>query len=421
MNTLSRVLDRIGRLPADRGIVLHSGAAHPTGLARWLAAQAPRLHGRRVCALMPLGPVPYAEPPARDHLELTSLLPGAGLRAAMDAGRVTPLRQPLSSVPVDIARGALPVGAVLLRVSPPDELGRVCLGVSVDYMKAAVEAAQLVVAEIDTRMPRAAGDAWIDASRIDAFVDPVDSPHAVEEAAHPDAVEQAIAAHIASLVEDGATLQLGVGSLPEQVLARLGGHRHLGLHTGIIGDGARRLIESGAVDNSRKGVFAGASVSTMALGSAAFYAFLDGNPAVEMHPCSTTHAADVLRRLPRLCAVNSALQVDLHGRVNVEWAGRRRIAVPGGLPDFARAASSLPDGRSIVALRSTTRSGDSTLVDQLAQPAALEPHEVDFFVTEHGVAAVRGLAPQARRAALIRIAHPAHRDGLAAGSDVRTT
>jgi acyl-CoA hydrolase len=410
LNSLSAL---IAPLAPERGIVLHSGPAHPTRLGGLLAEQAQALQGRRVYTLMPLGPLPYAEPPARDQLALTSFLPGAGLRPAMDAGRLTPFRQPLSTVPADIASGTLPVGAVLLRVSPPDERGRVCLGVAVDYMMAAVQAAQVVVAELDPRMPRAVGDCWIEAARIDAWVDAADPPHEVADAPGQDAAEAAIAANIASLVEDGAVLQLGVGSLPEQVLARLGQHRHLGLHTGIIGDGARQLIERGVIDNSRKEVFAGVSIATMALGSRGLYDFLDGNAAVQMHPCSTTHAADVLARLSRLCAINSAVQVDLHGRVNAEWAGRRRIAVPGGLPDFARAASRLPHGRSIVALRSTNRAGESTLVDSLAQPASLEPHEVDFFVTEHGVAPVRGCSPRERRKALVAIAHPAHRERLA--------
>ena len=414
MKPLATLADLVGRLPPERGIVLHSAAAHPTGLARRLAEEAQALRGRRVYTLMPLGPLPYAGPPARDALEIATFLPGAGLRAALDAGRVAPLRQPLSTVPASFARGEYPVGAVLLRVAPPDASGRVSLGVSVDYMLAAIAAATFVIAEIDPRMPVVQGDAWIPASRIDAWVDAVDAPHAVQPQ-QGDAVEEAIAAHVASLLEDGAVLQLGVGSLPDQVLAKVGHLQHLGLHTGIVADSARPLIERGIVDNSTKEVFAGVSVATMALGTAEFYAFLDRNAAVELHPCAVTHAGDVLRGMARLCAINSALQVDLNGRVNAEWAGTRRIAVPGGLTDFARAASSLPRGRSIIVLRSTDRAGGSTIVPSLRDevPASLEPHEVDFFVSEHGVAAVRGCTPGERRKALAAIAHPAHRDALA--------
>lgn len=411
LHTLSAL---VGALPPDRGIVIHSAAAHPTVLGRRLAEEAGALRGRRLFTLMPLGPVAYADAPARDAFDIVTFLPGAALRPALDAGRVTASRQPLSEVAQAFSRGEYKAGAVLLRTSPPDASGRVCLGVAVDYMPAAIEHAQVVVAEIDPHMPRTCGGSWIDGRRIDAYVDAEDGPHTLP-AAPADPTDQAIATHVASLVEDGATLQLGVGSLPDQVLARVGHLRHLGLHTGIIGEGAQALIERGVVDNSRKECFAGVSVATMALGSASFYSFLDRNTAVELQPCTLTHDAAALRMLSRLTCVNSALQVGLDGRVNAEWAGTRRVAVPGGLTDFARAASSLPLGKSIVALRSTDRTGASTIVPSLRAdvPASLEPHEVDFFVTEHGVAAVRGCSADERRRALAAIAHPSHREQLA--------
>lgn len=413
MKPLASLSALVAGLPPDRGIVVHSAAAHPTVLGRRLAAEAGALRGRRLFTLMPLGAVAYAEGPARDAFELVTFLPGAALRPALDAGRVTASRQPLSTVPLAFARGEHKAGAVLLRTSPPDEAGRVCLGVAVDYMPAAIEQAQVVIAEIDPRMPRTCGGSWIDAKRIDAYVDAEDGPH-VLHSPPADPVDEAIATHVASLVEDGATLQLGVGSLPDQVLARVRHLRHLGLHTGIIGAGAQALIERGVVDNSRKECFAGVSVATMALGSPRFYSFLDRNAAVELQPCSLTHDATVLHKLSRLTCVNSALQVDLQGRVNAEWAGTRRVAAPGGLTDFARAAATLPKGKSVVALRSTDRNGASTIVPALRPgvPASLEPGEVDFFVTEHGVAAVRGCSPDERRRALAAIAHPAQRERL---------
>lgn len=414
MKPLNRLADLIGRLPTERGIVMHSAAGHPTRLARQLAQEAEALRGRCVYALFPQGAVPYAESPARDLLRLVTHLPGAGLRAALDAGRVTARREPLSTVPGAFARREFPVGAVLLRTSPPDAEGKVSFGVSVDYLNAALAAAEVVIAEVDPRMPRVAGDGWLDAGRIDAWLDAEDGPHAVAPQ-RADAVDQAIAAHVASLVEDGAVLQLGVGALPDQVLAQLGHLRHLGLHTGIISDAARPLIASGVIDNSLKEVSPGVSVATMALGSAEFYAFLDRNPAIELRDCAVTHDGEILRRLTRLTAVNSALQIDLAGRVNAEWVGTRRVAVPGGLTDFARAASAQPRGCSIVALRSTDRTGGSTILPSLPRdvPPSLEPGEVDFFVTEFGVAPMRSASAEGRRKALVAIAHPAHRDALA--------
>jgi 4-hydroxybutyrate CoA-transferase len=408
MNDLDGLLEGMG---PQESIVVHSAAAQPTVLARWLADSAPLLKGRRVHALLPQGPVPYAQAPARDHLELTTLLPGPGLRPALDAGRLHALRMPLSEAPRLLEADS--VGVVLLRVSPPDESGRVNLGVSVDYMHAALSSARRVIAEIDPSMPRTSGQAWLNADRIDMFLDAVDGPHEMIPG-QPSALDEAIAGNVAGLLADGAVLQLGVGSLPERVLARLDHLKHLGLHTGIIGDGARRLIERGIIDNSTKGILPGVSVATMALGSRGFYAFMDRNDEIELHPCSLTHSGQVLRSLGRLHAINSALQVDLLGRVNAEWAGSRQVSLPGGLPDFARAAAASGDGRSIIALPACDRNGRSTIVPELphGRASSLQPADVDFCVTEYGVAPIRGCSAAARRKALIAIAHPAHRDAL---------
>ncbi|MCD0501774.1 acetyl-CoA hydrolase/transferase family protein [Bordetella petrii] len=412
MRSVAHVEEFLAGMAADECVVVHSGAAHPTVLSRQLAESARLLDGHRVHVLLPYGPVPYAQAPALDRLEIATFLPGAGLRPAMDVGRLLALRQPLSHAPALFGREKA-VGAVLLRVSPPDGKGRVSLGVSVDYMPAALRRARLVIAEIDPSMPRVCGDGWISAGRIDAFVHAEDGPHEVH-AAPADAIDDAIANHVAGLLEDGSVLQLGVGALPDRVLAKLGHLRHLGLHTGIIGDAAVDLIARGIIDNSAKEIRPGVSVATMAVGSSRLYTFLDGNAAVELHPCSITHDSGVLGHLHSLNAINAALQVDLDGRVNAEWAGARQVSLPGGLPDFSRAAASSPKGRSIIALRSLDRQGRSTIVPSLPanRPSSLEPEDVDCYVTEHGVAAVRGCYGDARRRALIAIAHPEHRDAL---------
>ena len=411
LKRLDHLSDLLEDLESHEAVVVHSAAAHPTILAGQLADTAPLLTGRRVYCLLPQGHVPYAQAPARDHLRLTTFLPGPGLRSALDAGRLRVLRLPLSEAPRLFEQRS--VGVVLLRVSPPDESGRVNLGVSVDYMHSVLSKARLVVAEIDPSMPRATGHAWLDINRISACVEAVDGPHEMKSR-RPDAVDEAIAENVAGLLEDGAILQIGVGSLPERVLAKLGHLKHLGLHTGIIGDGAQRLIESGVIDNSTKKVMPGVSVATMALGSRPFYTFMDRNEAIEMHPCALTHNGRILQSLGRLYAINSALQMDLFGRVNAEWAGSRRVSLPGGLPDFARAAAAAGDGRSIIALPACDRSGQSSIVPELLRGRACSLHadEVDFCVTEYGVAAIRGRPSVARRKALIAIAHPAHREAL---------
>ncbi|NYT26037.1 hypothetical protein H0A73_20810 [Alcaligenaceae bacterium] len=412
LKKLAHLSDLLGGLRPGEPVTIHSAAANPTRLARQLAESAPMLGGRCVYALMPYGPVPYADAPARDSLKIATALPGPGLRAAMEAGRVVALRRPLSAMPALFPAGER-AGMVLLRVAPPDASGRCNLGVAVDYMPAALRAARFVVAEIDPGMPVVPGEGWVDVGRIDACIQSEDGPHQMTP---PDAdtVDIDIARHVVSLLKDGDVLQTGVGALPEQVLRQAAHLKSLGLHTGILTDGARALMEAGVIDNSRKGYLPGVSVATMALGTAGLYAFMDRNPSVFLASCAVTHAGEVLRQVQSLKAINGALQVDLQGRVNAEWAGARQVSLPGGLPDFARAAAAQEHGLSIIALRSCDRHGRSAIVPALApqHPCSLDAHEVDCYVTEYGIAHVRGRSEAARRGALIAIAHPGHREML---------
>lgn len=415
MKPLGTLAGALQFMPSHLGIAVHSGAAHPTVLARALADAACDLAGRPVYTLLPLGEVPYATGAAMEQLQLHTFLPGASLRKALDAGCLTAQRCSLSSVPEAMASGVFAVGAVLLRTSPPDMQGRLSLGVSVDYMLQAVKSAQVVVVEVDSTLPVTAGESWIHASEVDAWVDAVDGAHTMTAAA-VEPVDEAIARHVAALIDDCCVLQLGVGALPDRVLAHVRHLQHLGLHSGILGDGARALIEEGVIDNSRKEVLPGVSVATMALGTRELYDFLDRNAQVELHPCSMTHSAQTLGRLSRLRAINSALQVSLAGEVNAEWGGKRRVSTPGGLPDFARAAASAASGLSIVTLRATDRRGDSTIVPSLSswQEPSLGARDVDVVVTEFGVAHLRGKSERERRRALAAIAHPSVRDSLRA-------
>ena len=400
-------------LPAGSTVVLHSGFAAPRGLARALAQHASAMPRVRLLAMMPMGHAPYAEPEPAEHLELYTFFPGKGLRAALDAGRARALRHPLSAIPGLFDGGAWRADVLLLQVSPPDATGQVSLGLSVDYMRAVLAQRPRVVAEINPRMPRTCGDTLLPVSAIDAFIEATDGPQ--EMAAAPaDAVDAQIAHHVASLVRDGAVLQVGIGSLPDRVLGNLGHLRRLGLHSGIVTDAVRPLIESGALDNSTKRRHAGVSISAMAGGTQSFYDFLHCNPAIEFHPCSHTHAATTLAGIDGLCAINSVLQVDLNGRANAETAGGRRIALPGGLPDFATGARRAKGGLSILALRSTAgKSGASSIVARLGETISLEADQVDYVVTEYGIAPLHAGNLQARAAALIAVAHPDHREALA--------
>ena len=403
MKRVDHVGSLLARLGSGRTVVLHSACAEPAFLARQVAEHASAMRGVHLVTLMPMGDAPYGEPTPTADLDVATFFPGRGLRSALNAGRVRALRHPLSAIPALFDSGAMKADVLLLQVSTPDNTGQVSLGVSVDYMRAVLAQSPLIVAEINPRMPQTCGDTRMPVSQIDWFGD-ADGPPQDVPLTFADEVDQRIARNVAGLVRDKAVLQIGIGSLPDCVLGQLGHLKHLGLHSGIVTDAVRPLIESGAIDNSTKRRFPGISVTTMAGGTQSFYDFLHRNPAIEFHPCSLTHGA---------------LQVDLAGQVNAEEVGGRKVSLPGGLPDFAAGAVSARGGVSIVALRSTFgRSGSadtsSNIVTRLDAnaPVTVPPSAVDFIVTEYGVAPMRDASYNERAAALVAVAHPDHRDKL---------
>lgn len=414
MKPLQDIGALLGRLGLGCTMVMHSGCAEPPLLARQLAQCASAMQGVQLLTLMPMGQAPYAQPAAAKHLDIATFFPGRGLRQALNAGRVRPLRYPLSAIPTLFDSGAVRADVLLLQVSPPDESGHVSLGISVDYMRSVLAQSPLIVAEVNPRMPATCGDTRLSVQQIDWCIDGTE-PVQELAASEVDDVDARIARHVAGLVRDGAVLQVGIGALPDAVLGQLGHLRHLGLHSGIVTESVRPLIESGVIDNSRKIRFAGKSVTTMAGGSQNFYDFLHRNSAIEFHPCSITHASHVLAGIDGLCAINSALQVDLQGRVNAETVNGKMVSLPGGLPDFAAGAVQAKGGVSIVALRSTYgNDGASNIVAELGAdtPVTVGPFDVDFIVTEYGVAPLRAASPQERAASLIAVAHPRHREAL---------
>jgi len=395
-------------------VVMHSACAEPQRLAREVAEHAASMRGANLLTLMPMGQAPYGEPGPAAQLHVATFFPGKGLRAALNAGRVRALRHPLSAIPGLFDSGVIKADAVLLQVSSPDDTGHVSLGISVDYMRAVLGQVPLVIAEINPRMPRTCGDTRLAVSEIDWFVDAMDAPQEVSPTP-VDVIDEQIARNVAALVRDGAVLQVGIGSLPDCVMGQLGHLKHLGLHSGIVTDPVRPLIETGIIDNSTKRRFPGVGLTTMAAGTQSFYDFLHCNRAIEFYPCSLTHNAAVLAGIDGLCAINSALQVDLAGNVNAECIDGRQISLPGGLPDFAAGARRAPGGISIIALRSSfAKHGTSNIVPRLGAgtPVTVGPEDVDFVVTEYGVAALHGLSARQRAAALIALAHPEHREAL---------
>jgi acyl-CoA hydrolase len=314
-----------------------------------------------------------------------------------------------SALPRLFARGLLPGDVGLVQVSAPDSAGLVSLGIGVEYVADALPHARTLIAEVNQRMPRTAGAPRLPLSTFAATVE-TDRPLREAPAREPDAVDRAIGALVAGLVDDGDTLQVGVGALPNAILAALSGHTDLGVHTGMITDGVLDLVEAGAVTGAKKEIDQGLVITGAALGSSAMYDKLARFP-VEFRPASYTHNPAVLARLRSLVAVNSALEVDLLGQVGAEVAGGVHVGAVGGQADFSRAAS-LTGARSVIALRSESRAG-STIVPALAGGVVTTGRaDVDAVVTEHGVARLTGCTVGERARRLIAIAAPRYRESL---------
>jgi len=361
---------------------------------------------------MTMGSAPYQH---LQNLKMKTFFPGGSLRKAFASGTIDALRYPLSQVPSLFENNALHADILFLQVSQADSKGFHSLGLSVDYMPAVMTQKPVIVAEINPQMPRTSGSNLLHSSEIDWFIDVDYTPLTVSPVL-PQAIEQTIAKFIASLVEDGDTLQLGIGALPDATAGLLTHHKNLGLHSGILSDAVQPLIEQGVVtQNDGSGRWRGKCVTTMAAGTAEFYRFLHDNNAIEFHPCALTHAPETLAKVDKLTAINSALQIDLSGNATAESVGGRRISMPGGLADFATGAACAPKGKSILSLRATNRDGTkSNLVPSLSQDTikTLDSNQIDYVVTEFGIANISNTNAADRAKALVEIAHPDHREGL---------
>lgn len=404
--------------PGDR-LLWPQGAGEPTTLTHALVEQRAALTGVEVF----LG-VSFSEtlrPEHADHLRFRGL-GGFGTNVRLSrAGVLEIVPCHLSAVPALIDRGAVGADVVFLQVSPADGRGRHSIGVAGDYVWPALRRARVVLAEVNEGTPRTLGETEIDGSRFAAITHASGGPIAVAPGV-VGPVEQAIAEHAAELVPDGATIQLGIGGVPDAIAAGLRDKRDLGIHTGLMGDPVVDLIESGAVTNRRKPIDTGASVAGLLAGTRRLYDYADGNGGLQIRPVDYTHSAATVARLDRFVAINSAVEVDLTGQVNAEVAGGVHLGAVGGSVDFMRAAAAAPNGRSIVALPSTARGGTvSRIVSRsLSGVATAARSDADLVVTEFGVAELRGRSLRERARRLAAIAHPAFRDELEAAAETVT-
>ncbi|MGE9296719.1 MAG: GNAT family N-acetyltransferase [Puniceicoccales bacterium] len=399
-------------LPGSR-LFIGSGAACPQALVASMLGEQKKLADIELSHIRTLGPTPWIEPSYRDTFKANVFFIGPGIRDAVNDGIADYSPCFLSELPSLFMEGVIPLRAALVMVTPPDAQGYCSLGVSVDVVQAACRAAQVVVAQINPRLPRTFGESFLHVSEIDyAMEAEAELPEWGQETDID--VADKIGEYVAQLVEDGATLQVGVGTLPDRAIRALKGHRRLGVHTEMFSDGVRELIEAGAVDNSEKRLNRGQTIASYCIGSRALYDFVNENPHISFRPTDYTNNIAQIAKNPKVVALNSAMEVDLTGQVAASIGGKFFRGV-GGLMDFTRGAVLSRDGLPIIALPSTARDGErSRIVPFLDQGAGLVGSRADihFVVTEYGIATLRGRTVRERALELIKIAHPKFRDEL---------
>ncbi|HKJ46762.1 MAG TPA: acetyl-CoA hydrolase/transferase C-terminal domain-containing protein [Balneolales bacterium] len=394
-------------------VFIHSVAAAPHQLIRAMTNRAPELKDVEVVHIHTEGDAPYVAPEYAGSFCTNCMFVGANVREALTTGRADYIPVFLSEVPALFRQKILPIDVAMIQVSPPDKHGYCSLGVSVDVSRAAVQMAKHVVAQINPNMPRTHGDGLIHISRIDAMIE-VDDPIPEVIPRPLTEVEKAIGKNIAGLVDDGATLQMGIGAIPDAVLASLTNHKNLGIHTEMFSDGLIELVEKGVVNGKKKKKHPEKIVASFVMGTNKLYRFIDDNPLVQMLDVAYVNDTAVIRRNPKVTAINSAIEVDLTGQVCADSIGTRQYSGVGGQMDFMRGASLSEGGKPIIALSSTTRKGSSRIVPYLKIGAGVVTTRahVHYVVTEYGVANLYGKNLRQRAKALIQIAHPNHREWL---------
>jgi 4-hydroxybutyrate CoA-transferase len=398
-------------------IYVQCAAAVPSFLLDALVARAAELHDVSVVHLHTEGPGPHLAPEMAPHFRHRALFIGPNARTAVNEGRADFVPVFLSDVPQLFISGALPLDAVFLNVSPPDAHGFCSLGVSVEAMHAAIASARTVIAQLNPSMPRTLGESFVHVSQIDVACE-VDQPPYESRPQPIGDTERRIGGFIADLVPDGATLQLGIGAIPAATAALLTGKRDLGIHTEMFTDAVVDLVEAGAVTGARKARNKGKLVAAFMMGTSRLYRFVDDNPMVEMRAVDFTNDTHVIRSFEHMTAINSAIEVDLTGQVVADSIGYRMYSGVGGQMDFIRGAALAPGGRPIIALPSTAgpNGEQSRITPSLKEGGGVVTTRahVRTVVTEWGVAELWGKSLRERAKALIAVAHPDHRDFLAA-------
>ncbi|SFM86136.1 acetyl-CoA hydrolase/transferase family protein [Thermodesulforhabdus norvegica] len=397
----------------DRVVLAHA-CGEPQVLVKALVDRAPELEDVEIVHMVAMGKAEYCKPGMEKHFRHNSLFVGATTREAVQQGRADYTPCFFSEIPRLFREGYLPVDVALIQVSPPDRHGFVSLGISVDYTKAAAECAKTVIAQVNPLMPRTYGESFLHISQIDILVEYEEPLIELPRPSIGD-VERRIGEFVAELIDDGATLQLGIGAIPDAVLSFLKDKKDLGIHTEMFSDGVVELYEAGVITNMAKSINRGKMVATFLMGTSKLYEFVDSNPAVSMHPVDYTNDPCIIGQHEKMISINSALQVDLLGQVCADTIGFRQYSGVGGQVDFVRGASRSKGGKSIIAMPSTAAKGTvSRIVPFIDKGAAVTTsrNDVHYVVTEYGIAELRGKSVRKRAEVLISVAHPDFRNEL---------
>lgn len=402
-------------------ILIGSGAAEPSALVEALVGAADHFADNEIVHLLTLGPAPYVQPGLEGRFRHTAFFIGANVRAAVQEGRADFMPVFLSEIPELIGSRRVRIDAVLIQVSPPDRHGYVSLGVSVDIVRAAVESADVIIAEVNPLMPRTLGQSFLHVSRVAALV-PVEHelPELLIEPENE--VHREIGKNVASLIQDGATIQTGIGRIPHAIMQNLKDRSDLGMHTEMLSDSVIDLVECGALSGRVKTLLPGKIVTSFVMGTRRLYEWVHENPAVELRPSDFTNNPDVIARNDDMIAVNSALAIDLTGQVAADTLMGRFFSGIGGQVDFVRGAAKSQRGKSIIALPSTAKGGQASRILGALEAGAgvvTSRGDVRYVVTEYGVADLWGKSVRQRSLALIEIAHPDFRSELLSAAKER--
>lgn len=405
--------DAVSLITNGMRVFVHGASATPTPLLDALAARGD-IEGVRLYHLHTAGPARWTNPGVASRIRSVSLFNGPALREPVAEGRADFVPVFLSDVPNLFLSGGIPLDVALVQLSPPDRHGFCSLGTSIDAARAAIDSARFIIAEINEQMPRTHGNSAVPYERIDAFV-ATDRALCEHAPSRESEAESRIGEQIAALIEHRSTLQLGIGAIPDAVLARLGDKRDLGIHTEMFSDRLVELAQTGAITNRFKAVHPGRIVTSFVTGTRKLFDFVDDNPLVEFHGCDRTNDTALIARNPRVVAINAALQVDLSGQVCADSIGHRIYSGIGGQMDFIRGAARSRGGKPIIALPATAKGGGiSRIVPELTPGAGVVTTRghVHWVVTEFGAVNLHGMSLRERADALISIAHPDFRAEL---------